>query len=1171
MGEVWRGRHEQSLMPVAVKLLSEQPSKSTFYHQAFRREMRAVASLNHANVVHVYDYGTIDGAAESRSMGRFSAGSPYLVMELVEGGSIGQHRGRLGWGQLRQYLLELLAGLAHAHARGIIHRDIKFGNVLIGDNGLKLADFGLAHATLEEDMGEAPSGGTPTYMAPEQFQRNEREYGPWTDLYAVGCMAWILVSGKPPFREKGWVAKMHAHLTRSPPPLVSRVPLPVEFEAWLRMLMRKDPRLRFRHAADAAHALAQLREPISVKRRQRRVVETIETDDESTELAPNKRVEIQQRYLDEAPDPREREWGKPLVPADWREAVTVEPYGLFSAGLGLFGFRAIPVVGRETERDQLWAALRQVCRHRQAHVLVLTGAAGSGKTFLAEWLCRQAHECGAAVALRTTHQPVPGPNDGLARLLSGYYQCRGLFGDDLVNHLEKVLIAEGEAKEREWLALAEMIAPSPNSSLRFESPRERYALVQRTLARIGVERPLVVFADDAHWGVESLELASHILKFQIDTPLLFVISVTDSIMATRPREAEALAELEALDGVSRLSLEGLDAASMSLLIREMLQLGGDLPDRLQQHVGGNPRYAVQLVSNLIRQGVLIPGERGLELSAGAQFELPDDEYGAWHQQLERGLLDLPDEAASVLEMAVVLGTEVLRPEWELACEYAGIRLTDELVDGLVASFLIREDVNGWRVAHQMLADLVERRARESSRWRFQHACCARAIRSCYPHGVAGLAGRIGRHMVEAGDLEQALQLLADGVRERMSESDYRAAHALLDYRARAEAALALEMSDPRVVDGQLLRAELLRNQGIIQEANEQLSAVAATLKDMELPDAQAKCDFEHARLNLLSERLDDAEVYFLKAKKGYEQLQRHREVADCILGLGETFTLRGAYDVSLEHMEEARNRFLRCEAPVEAAWARRMMSRVFLRRGELKKAEEVMGDAMRTFETYNQLRQIAHCRRQLSIIYTASGRYEEALSWNERALALFDRAGDPLGRQSCLNGFAEIARFQGRLQEAERGYRAALTISRQAGTHDWTIPKVNLGLVLLLQSKFDDARVILQEAHSVLVENHRRDIEGGVEMALAICAMADGQHRQSLGYFESASKKISETGILDPDIAGTMEMLADQAAIQNKQGFAQRAMTLAVDHWSRVGDEQRLLAARKKLAQLESG
>ena len=91
MGEVWRGRHEQSLMPVAVKLL-EQPSKSSFYHQAFRREMRAVASLNHSNIVHVYDYGTIDAGSVNSAMARFGVGSPYLVMELVEGGSIGQHR-----------------------------------------------------------------------------------------------------------------------------------------------------------------------------------------------------------------------------------------------------------------------------------------------------------------------------------------------------------------------------------------------------------------------------------------------------------------------------------------------------------------------------------------------------------------------------------------------------------------------------------------------------------------------------------------------------------------------------------------------------------------------------------------------------------------------------------------------------------------------------------------------------------------------------------------------------------------------------------------------------------------------------------------------------------------------------------------------------------------------
>ena len=264
---------------------------------------------------------------------------------------------------------------------------------------------------------------------------------------------------------------------------------------------------------------------------------------------------------------------------------------LFSAGLGLFGFRAIPVVGRESERDRLWDVLRDVRTRRQAKVLILPGRRRFRENLLPSgcvvrrmnaalrWRCEQRTSLflGSMMACRA--------------LSLRHYRPQGLFGQALVSHLEKVL-TEGEVKEWEWLALAELIAPSPNATLVIFLRRQQSAMrwCSCTLARVGVERPLVVFADNAHWGVESLELAAHILEvFQVDTPLLFVLSVTDAIIASRPREAEALlAELEQLDGVQRLSLEGLDPASMSLLIREMLQLGGDLPDRLQQHGRGTP-------------------------------------------------------------------------------------------------------------------------------------------------------------------------------------------------------------------------------------------------------------------------------------------------------------------------------------------------------------------------------------------------------------------------------------------------------------------------------------------------------------------------------------------------------------------------------------------------------
>ena len=179
MGEVWRARHVDGRHTVAVKVLTSQAAQDLYFQASFRNEARAAAGLTHPNIAAVFDYGRIPAEADRASEGRLRAGSPYLVMEMAAGGSLEGHLGRLEWRDIRVILLCLLDALAHAHARGVVHRDLKPGNALLagGWGRVKLTDFGLAHApgsdsALREDEGAV---GTPAYMAPEQFE------GSWRD------------------------------------------------------------------------------------------------------------------------------------------------------------------------------------------------------------------------------------------------------------------------------------------------------------------------------------------------------------------------------------------------------------------------------------------------------------------------------------------------------------------------------------------------------------------------------------------------------------------------------------------------------------------------------------------------------------------------------------------------------------------------------------------------------------------------------------------------------------------------------------------------------------------------------------------------------------------------------------------------------------------------------
>ncbi|HEY0138063.1 MAG TPA: serine/threonine-protein kinase, partial [Nannocystis sp.] len=273
MGEVWRAVHRDEHTPVAIKVIGPHWARQPSYRQAFAREVRAIAGLVHPGIVAVHDQGVVGAAAARASGDRIAADSPYLVMEYMPRGSLEGLLGALDWPLVRVLLREILEALAHAHARGIVHCDLKPGNVLLSgtvDVAIKLTDFGVAHALAPGDSligDDTPrSAGTPAYMAPEQLLGLWRDFGPWTDLYALGCMLWELCCGTPPFVAGSLVRLAGMHLHEPPGRFTPCFAVPANFEGWLRRLLAKQTRERFACAADAAWALAKLPGPAAPER-----------------------------------------------------------------------------------------------------------------------------------------------------------------------------------------------------------------------------------------------------------------------------------------------------------------------------------------------------------------------------------------------------------------------------------------------------------------------------------------------------------------------------------------------------------------------------------------------------------------------------------------------------------------------------------------------------------------------------------------------------------------------------------------------------------------------------------------------------------------------------------------------------------------------------------------
>ncbi len=249
MAVVYLARQSDLDRNVALKELSALHAADPRRVDRFLRESRLAGSLSHPNVVTVHEYFEHEGTA-------------YIAMEHFERGSLRPRVRRLTLAQTAGVLEGVLAGLATAHGAGIVHRDLKPENVMVTvDGSVKITDFGIAKALETLDGGVATDTGvtvgTPAYMAPEQARGED--IGPWTDLYAVGVMAYEMVSGTLPFPETDQpLVMMLQHVSEPVAPLASVAPdVDPALAGWVERLLVKDTRKR---PADAAEARDDLEE-----------------------------------------------------------------------------------------------------------------------------------------------------------------------------------------------------------------------------------------------------------------------------------------------------------------------------------------------------------------------------------------------------------------------------------------------------------------------------------------------------------------------------------------------------------------------------------------------------------------------------------------------------------------------------------------------------------------------------------------------------------------------------------------------------------------------------------------------------------------------------------------------------------------------------------------------
>ena len=1251
MGEVWRAVHVAEQVPVAIKVIGQHWARQPSYRQAFQREVRAIAGLVHPGIVAVHDQGVVGAAAARASGDVLAADSPYLVMEYMPRGSLEGLLGALDWPLVQVLTRGVLEALAHAHARGVVHCDLKPGNVLLSgldEVAIKLTDFGVAHALAPTDdpPEDAPrSAGTPAYMAPEQLLGQWRDFGPWTDLYALGCMLWELCCGAPPFCAPDLVRLAGLHLHEPPGVFRPQFAVPSALEGWLRRLLAKRIQARHGCAADAAWALARLADGTGPGRlpwaavAQRRaqvdraaptqtlparvgapttgrgaqwsravtvvaaeaasVAATVVAEDElgmggadtervatrgaedgeadggagpgladavtrlagvdpaalagaTTRLADPATARTVALAVAERSEPGVRDMsigtgpfghvvgdmsqgagpksqGEPRIedapplPASWRgPADAALPRPLRGAGLALYRFREVALVGREAERDALWAALAQA--RTEPRAVLVRGPSGVGKSRLALWLATRAQELGAATVLRAAHGPFGGPNEGLPRMLAGHLQCVGLAGDEAY---ARVLAALGEGERTgeelryEAAALTEFMLPGGEGErprVRLGEQRERNAVLAGFLGRMCARRPALLWFEDAMWGPEALEFTRHVVTARAGPRALLVLTVRDDLLAERPAEARVLEELAALPGVTTLNVAPLAEAEHRALIHERLGLEAGIVEEVLARAGGNPLFSVQLVGDWIARGLLTSGPGGFTLPPDATIELPDDMHALWQERLARLLAQhfagaQAQAARQALELAAALGLEIEPRAWARGCALEGVEAPAGLVDLLVGQRLALTTRSGWAFVHGMLRESLERLAAEAGRKALHHRTCAEILRALHGGHAQGHAEEVARHLIAAGELAAAMDPLLDATYQMQLSGQYERAERVLAEHAALADRLGLPQGEVRRLRGRMQAVWLTWMRG----GDGSLALARARCREVEIQARQGGHDDVlgealrwHGLVARFERRFDESLAALAHAAAAFERAGDAGGQARTALARAVTLRATGRLDAAEAALVAAERLAAASELSVLQPRIAGNLAEIALQRGDGPAAE---------------------------VRFAA-------------AFAAAERIGDRKALALTLGGAGDCALTQSKLDEADAHYARAEALFASLGSRYVHGVRLHRATVTLLRGAVAPARSRIAELLGV---SGRDPLNlAHAHLCLALCACLEGQVRELDAELAAAEAELARAGSTRRVIVLLLQRAGEAAAGVGESERAARLQAQAQAHEQRL-------------------
>jgi eukaryotic-like serine/threonine-protein kinase len=1048
MGIVYRCRDLATGHDIALKRVIPPESKlAAEYIMWFYKEARALAALDHPCIVRARDFGQLRD------------GTPYLAMDLVTGVSLhdlsqAPNRFELIWHVVDQ----ILGALAHAHARGIIHGDLKPSNVLVEEvpgepPKIHILDFGLAW--LKQDphderldgakpMEFAPhaGAGTPGYMAPEQIQHEMHHVCGATDLYALGCVLFKLLSGRSVFSgDPKELLRLHAF--EKIPELKLAIDAPETTPPFVRRLLAKRPWDRWEFAAEARAAWSAWR-PAS----------DVDPSAFVFPVLPHKTIS--------PPAPTTRQTGPPRGPVESlsRAAPQRAP--------GLLSIRPSPIVGR----DEIRRVLRETCDEviegigEPHRLIILVGPAGVGKSRIGEWLCEVVHEEGTMIPLRIRYRPIRSPLDGTLGAVTQYFN----FERADRNIIEKSLLSRWRVSPedkngRAWVAGAgEWLRPlGPDQSvgpsgIRFtlDSFETRRLVIRYTLRRIARGRPLLFFLDDLHnSGQTTFEGLTRVHQEEPDQRIVMVATVRSEDVQLGTPQAEQLRQLrEAMNGIV-FDVKALEPDTTAALLRASLPLDDAAVQEAARRSRGNPLFALQQLHAWALAGNLKLDPHGLyQVPHEVLSVRPQTTAELWDSRVQA----MPSEHRLAAYAVATLGGDIRRNVLHALLTRLSLAADDAIISLQKAEIILPRGAGRYNWPHallqeHLLAVLLERPDAKSI-----FMAAADALRE---HPLAAQR-RIVRqrcaNLLYAGEPDAAAREIFDWL-----TTAWNAAREPL-----------ATLGDLELLKGHLTgrslalkhrwQAEALRHVAKTEEATTHAEIARAAFEELGDKENQAHC----LRLlgHLASEQGDSVEGVELceRAHELFAELGHVLGMAQSEAVMGEIEYLLGNYDHARAVIQDGERHFADLHQPLGRGQCLLLHSWIDHSEGATERSRRFTLEARTEFERAGYRLGIAQANASLAHVEHRLMNFYSAELGALEALAAFEALRTPRGHAACERLLAMVGIDTDDLDMAE------IHADLSAGVYTQMSDPWGIIETTLLSCQISLARHDLEAAHAKLIE-----------------------------------------------------------------------------------------------------